>query len=101
MRQERKKESTMHGCFTGADILLPRQDADFTKWAMVACDQYTSQIEYWIDADRFVGSAPSTLRLILPEAYLGKDGEADRVAAIHDAMEIATPAFALVRNDTF
>ena len=87
MRQERKKESTMHGCFTGADILLPRQDADFTKWAMVACDQYTSQIEYWIDADRFVGSAPSTLRLILPEAYLGKDGEADRVAAIHDAME--------------
>ena len=87
MRQERKKDSTMHGCFTGADILLPRQDADFTKWAMVACDQYTSQIEYWIDADRFVGSAPSTLRLILPEAYLGKDGEADRVAAIHDAME--------------
>ena len=77
----------MSGCFTGADILLPGKNADFTKWAMVACDQYTSQLEYWEEADRFVGNAPSTLRMILPEAYLGKDGEADRVASIHDAME--------------
>lgn len=77
----------MHGCFTGADILLPRKATDFSKWAMVACDQYTSQAEYWADADRFVGGAPSTLRLILPEAYLGRGGEADRIAAIHAAME--------------
>ena len=48
-----------------ADILLPR-DADMSKWAVVACDQFTSQPEYWEEADRIVGDAPSTLRLILP-----------------------------------
>lgn len=76
----------MPGCFTGATILLPQKTCDFSKWAMVACDQYTSQIAYWEDADRFVGSAPSTLRMIFPEAYLEKDGEAARISAIHSAM---------------
>ena len=42
-----------------ADILLPR-DADMSKWAVVACDQFTSQPEYWEEADRIVGDAPST-----------------------------------------
>ena len=76
----------MQGCFTGADILLPGKNADVSKWAMVACDQYTSQMEYWEEADRFVGNAPSTLRMILPEAYLGKGADADRVSAIRKAM---------------
>ena len=54
-----------------ADILLPR-DADMSKWAVVACDQFTSQPEYWEEADRIVGDAPSTLRLILPESKLDR-----------------------------
>ena len=52
-----------------ADILLPK-DCDMSKWAVVACDQFTSQPEYWEEADRIAGDAPSTLRLILPESKL-------------------------------
>ena len=55
--------------FRPADILLPR-DCDLTKWSVVACDQYTSQPEYWVRVDQRVGSAPSSLRLILPESSL-------------------------------
>ena len=55
--------------FYPADILLPK-DADMTKWAVVACDQFTSQPEYWQAVEETVGDAPSTLRLILPEAKL-------------------------------
>lgn len=58
-------------CFTSADILLPKNG--FERWACVACDQFTSQPEYWARADELVGDAPSALRLILPEVYLGKD----------------------------
>lgn len=47
--------------FSPANILLP-QDCGLTKWAVVACDQYTSQPEYWERVDQFVGDAPSTLR---------------------------------------
>ena len=55
--------------FSPADILLP-QNCDLTKWSVVACDQYTSQPEYWQRVEETVGSAPSTLRLILPESCL-------------------------------
>ena len=55
--------------FGPADILLP-QNCDLTKWSVVACDQYTSQPEYWQRVERFVGSAPSALHLILPESSL-------------------------------
>ena len=55
--------------FYPADILLPK-DADMTKWAVVACDQFTSQPEYWQAVEETVGDAPSTLWLILPEAKL-------------------------------
>ena len=51
--------------FKPADILLPR-DCDMTRWSVVACDQYTSQPEYWERVSRFVDNAPSTLRLVLP-----------------------------------
>lgn len=71
--------------FYPADILLPR-GADMNKWAVIACDQFTSQPEYWQAVEAAVGDAPSTLRLILPEARLGQEGEADEIAAIHDAM---------------
>ena len=76
----------MDGCFTPADILLPQAGTDLSKWAMVACDQYTSQPDYWLGAEAYVGNAPSTLRMILPEVYLGGTDEALRVSAIHETM---------------
>ena len=63
--------------FRPADILLPR-DCDLTKWSVVACDQYTSQPEYWQRVEEYVGRSPSTLRLILPESCLeGPNVETD------------------------
>ncbi|MBE6646562.1 MAG: DUF1015 domain-containing protein [Ruminococcaceae bacterium] len=59
-----------------ANILLPCLVGDSgTRWAVVACDQYTSEKEYWETADSFVGDAPSALRLMLPEAYLDREEE--------------------------
>ena len=55
--------------FRPAEILLP-QDCDYDKWSVVACDQYTSQPEYWERVEERVGRAPSALRLILPESSL-------------------------------
>ena len=69
-----------------ADILLPRS-CDMTKWAVVACDQFTSQPEYWEEVDRMVGDAPSTLRLILPESKLNDPDVDQHVADINAAME--------------
>ena len=63
--------------FRPADILLP-QNCDLSLWSVVACDQYTSQPEYWQRVEERVGSAPSALRLILPESCLeGPDVEGD------------------------
>ena len=56
--------------FKAADILLPKEGIDCEKWAVVACDQYTSQEEYWESLSEYVGDSPSTLRLIYPEVYL-------------------------------
>ena len=72
--------------FFPADILLP-QAADMEKWPVVACDQFTSQPEYWEKAEKFVGNAPSALRLVLPEVYLGGADVDDRIAAVNTAME--------------
>ncbi len=69
------------------DILLPRKGVSMEKWAVVACDQFTSQPEYWEEAERIVGEAPSTLRLMLPEMYLDKPGEAERIATINATMD--------------
>ena len=55
--------------FQPANILLPR-DCDLSLWSVVACDQYTSQPEYWQRVEDRVGRAPSALRLILPESCL-------------------------------
>ncbi len=60
-------------CFTPADILLPDfEKTDGMRWSCVACDQYTSEPEYWGEANALVGGAPSALRLILPEVYLAE-----------------------------
>ena len=75
-------------CFVPAEILLPDFSAVCgTRWSVIACDQYTSEPEYWEEAERIVGDAPSTLRLMLPEIFLGESG--DRIPRIHAAMETA------------
>lgn len=69
-----------------ANILLPK-DADMEKWAVIACDQYTSEPEYWKKVEEIVGDAPSTLKITLPEIYLeGKDVD-QRIANINAEMD--------------
>ncbi|MGL6109016.1 MAG: DUF1015 domain-containing protein [Rubrivivax sp.] len=65
---------------------LPRPGIDMKKWAVVACDQYTSEPEYWQQVAREVGDAPSTLHLIFPEAYLGSADAPQRIRRIQEAM---------------
>ncbi|MBQ2228079.1 MAG: DUF1015 family protein, partial [Firmicutes bacterium] len=72
--------------FSPADILLPK-DADMHKWAVVACDQFTSQPEYWEQVDKIAGDAPSTLRLILPESKLNDPDVAEQIVKINENME--------------
>lgn len=69
------------------EILLPPKGTDMYKWAVVACDQFTSQKEYWEEARRIIGDAPSTLDLILPEAWLGAQDEQERIAHIKEKMQ--------------
>lgn len=68
------------------DILLPSDGTDLQKWAVIACDQFTSEPEYWQDVARIVGNAPSTFHLILPEVYLETDEETNRIQATQNAM---------------
>ncbi|MCL2797104.1 MAG: DUF1015 domain-containing protein [Firmicutes bacterium] len=58
-----------------ARFLLPRQGIDLYKWAVVACDQHTSDTSYWEALEQLVGGSPSSLRLIYPEVYLGNAEE--------------------------
>ncbi len=69
--------------FKKADILIP-QNVDLTKWSVVACDQYTSEPEYWHEVENFVGDAPSTLNITFPEVYLA-EGDA-RIQNINSTM---------------
>ena len=70
-----------------ADILLPDKNTNMSKWSVIACDQFTSQPEYWDDVEKYVGKAPSTFRLTLPEVYLETDEEENRLKGIRDSME--------------
>lgn len=72
--------------FKRANILLPK-DVDMTKWSVVACDQYTSEPEYWKEVESIVGSSPSTLNLILPELYLEEENVEERIKKINLTME--------------
>jgi hypothetical protein len=75
-----------HGSFRLPRILLPAAGVDLSKWAVIACDQYTSEPEYWSRVERAVGESPSTLHLTLPEVHLGKPDTAARIGRIHDTM---------------
>ena len=72
--------------FYPADILLPK-DCDMEKWAVVACDQFTSEPEYWEAVEKKVGDAPSTRRVILPEANLEDPNVDEYIADITACMD--------------
>lgn len=72
--------------YSSADILLPDfNKTDAKKWAVIACDQFTSEPHYWESAKKFIGGAPSTLDLILPEVYLSETKA--RIPAINANMK--------------
>ena len=68
-------------------VYLPKPSIDPQKWAVVACDQFTSEPEYWNDVEKIVGDAPSTLRLTFPEVYLEGEGGEERIKNIQAAMK--------------
>lgn len=68
------------------EILLPAKHTDLAKWAVVACDQFTQNKSYWENLKYEIGDAPSTLNMILPEAYLEDGGIPERIAEIHQTM---------------
>ena len=74
-------------CFTAADILLPAAGVPLDSWACIAVDQFTSQPEYWQRAEHLADGKPSTLHIVLPEAYLGTPQEAERLESIRRTME--------------
>lgn len=76
----------MKKCYSPATILLPDfKKTDAKKWAVIACDQFTSEPEYWEDVSRIIDGAPSTLDLFLPEVYLSETAE--RLPKIHRQMK--------------
>ena len=85
--------------FKRANILLPK-NAEMEKWAVVACDQYTSEPEYWKEVENIVGDAPSTLKITLPEIYLEQDNVAERIANINKEMDhlLSTDFFKTLDN---
>lgn len=90
-------------------ILIPSESVNMEKWSVIACDQYTSDSEYWEEVEKIIGSAPSALRLFLPEVYLGTSKEKRISASIFREMKsylrsgILTelePGFIYVRRTT-
>ena len=72
--------------FKRANILLPK-NIDMTKWSVVACDQYTSEMNYWNEVEKIVGTSPSTLRITLPEIFLEDSDVNERINKINDTMK--------------
>jgi len=68
-------------------ILLPNEEISLEKWAVVACDQYTSEPEYWQETENIVGDSHSTLNLIFPEIYLENEGKKERMQKINKTMQ--------------
>jgi len=67
------------------EIIIPKKNIDLHKWAVVACDQFTSEPSYWEDVSSYIGNAPSTLKLTFPEVYLGNNDD-DRIKLINKTM---------------
>ena len=75
-----------NSCIAVPRILLPQPGTDMTAWAVIACDQHTSDRAYWSALDALVGDKPSTLRLTLPEVYLEDADCPARIAKIAETM---------------
>lgn len=75
----------MDTCFGPANILLPRDEETAKYWPVVACDQFTSQRDYWEDVARLVGDRPSALNIVFPEVYLEEGFE--RIESIQKHIE--------------
>ncbi|MCL4529713.1 MAG: DUF1015 domain-containing protein [Chloroflexi bacterium] len=67
-------------------VYLPKPGTDLKKWAVIACDQFTSEPEYWREVEKIVGDAPSTLNLTFPEVYLEEPNKAERIQNIQSTM---------------
>ena len=73
--------------FKAGNILIPKKNIDMYKWSVVACDQYTSEPEYWKEVNDIVGDSPSTLNITLPEIYLEDSDVEERIKKINKNME--------------
>ncbi len=69
------------------EILVPDEKVNKKKWAVIACDQFTSYPEYWVKTARIVGGAPSTMHIIVPEAYLRDSDVQERIGHAKETME--------------
>lgn len=81
--------------------LLPAKGTDLFKWSVIACDQFTSQPEYWERLEQIVGDAPSTLSLTFPEVYLDKRDKEQRAVSIRATMREYIDRGVLVRHDGY
>ena len=70
--------------FSKGDILVPDVE-DFTAWSVIACDQYTSQPQYWHEVETLVKTKPSTLNMIVPEINLNSEDLDQHIAAVNRA----------------
>ncbi|MCP3849696.1 MAG: DUF1015 domain-containing protein [Gammaproteobacteria bacterium] len=92
------------------EILLPNKDVDLHKWSVVACDQYTSQPDYWSKSKETTEGEPSTLNIIFPEVFLEDSDGDERIQSINNTMqkyldddvltEMANKGFVLVDRKT-
>lgn len=75
-------------------VMLPSAGIDLSRFAVIACDQHSAEPEYWEETERIVGPAPSSLRLMLPEAWLSRKAELEPVinASMHEYLENGTLA---------
>ena len=98
-----------NSCIAVPRILLPQPGTDMAAWAVIACDQRTSDRAYWNALDALVGDKPSTLRLTLPEIYLEDEDCPARIARIAEEMHAyrargifrtLPPGFILVQRQT-
>lgn len=90
----------MSTAFRPSDIMIPKKDTDMEKWSVIACDQYTSEPDYWKKTAEIVGSSKSTLNMILPEIYLEENDVEKRISDIHKTMNeyISSDTFEIYKN---
>ena len=85
------------------EILLPNKNIDYSRWSVIACDQFTSQVDYWEDVKEQVNGSKSTLNLIFPEAYLKNSNKNEAINKINSTMHeyLNSDTFYSVNNFVF